>query len=913
MNRTTKALARLATLAVIAGGALSAPFAIGTASAAVTGVAVVNGTIGSVEDAAAQATYPNIGTVTWTASAVNSTISLAGSGAYFPATVNQPANITVTSKTTATCTVAGPCTARVGDTAPESVSVFIVDPGDATSANPTIKFNGIFITGCPSTGLDNGVAPNVAYGTPAQNTPQNCVTQAQFAQPLTVNAKYLAGGAGVVQGTSVFLAANQQAGANTATCTEFIVTQIDCTADASGNFSFNVINNGVTPPTPPTPEADLITITTRNTTGTYPAITAAPPAGAAPTLLVNWGNGGVTPTRVDATGGLVLSPFTAPFAPGNRLAEPGDVEQGTFLVMGSCTPVAPLVTCDNGTPLAGLTVTVTVDHGFITPNCTQGGITSYAQCSFSGTPAVGAQAGNLTSSGQSATFTTGVDGTFKASFGIARDTAFDKNGLVAIHVTVANLPVMLPGDHTAAVTCTTPTPSVVPALAGGPLVQNGPVKPGCPIDGAWTTLGQPLNGGTAKIAVVPSLSSPNNVAILSENNDTVTTGTTAVNVPDVDRVVFKVQLTDQFQNLTANGGSVAPAANAAKLTKTGPGQLWGCGAAFTSTDACTGGGGNVDVTNTQQSDGTFTEVATALGSFTDANAQNRYQVDTMPNGSGNGNAGYGSVTPSVNDGTTTVVLSWTPPTTTFATYHAGTPTIATFTTGNGAAQTDTLTLNFYNQLSQPVVTFAVSPGNTVGTSTAVTVTATVKDQNGKPIVMGLWANSLAVQVVRSGGNEASCTPIQNAANQVIRTNTSGVAGYTFSCDKSGLSTVSMVVTGPGGVSLASGHEAVTFTGAPPVSTIKEKPGLKLTSPKAHRLRVTVTTHPTLKHKRVKVYRVVNGLPHLIGALGTGSTGKGHVTIKHLKSGKVYRIKVLVVNVSSRYHSVFSKTKHHRVK
>jgi hypothetical protein len=610
-------------------------------------------------------------------------------------------------------------------------------------------------------------------------------------------------------------------------------------------------------------------------------------------------------------------------------AEPGDAIQLTFQLFGGCTPDATHSSCDTtGTakpavPLAGVTQTLSVDHGFFTPNCVSpqatrfldvaSGTNDYANCTFNATPAAGTKVGDLKSSGTSTTVRTDDTGQFVVTLGIGKDSAFDSIGsLTAAIKTDGGLVPLQPGGFlTAGTPCTAGQVEIASTGVNG-FVPAGPVPAGCQIDQRWTTNEQPLNGGTAKIAVQPSLSSPNNVAIITENNAAPATGTTAVNVPDVERVVFDVTLTDQFGNLTSNLG--AAGANAATLTKTGPGKLWNCGlGALTSVNACTAQTNGGRTSNAQQADGTFTEAFNSVASYTSVAAQNPYQVDTAPN-AGPANTGYGTVTPSVNDGTTKVVLSWTAPTTTFASFIAGSPNTATYAAGNGAAQTDTLTLNFYNQLSQPVVTFAVSPGNTVGTSTAVTVTATVKDQNGNPIVMGAWPTSLAIQVVRSGGNESSCTPIQDTnTNQFLFTNTSGTAGYTFSCDKAGLSTVTMVVTGPGGVALASGHEAITFTGAPPVSTIKEKPGLKLTSPKAHRLRVSVTTHPTLKHKKVNVYRVVNGIPHLIGALSTGSTGKGHLTIKGLKSGKVYRIKVLVKNVSSKYHSVYSKTKHHVVK
>jgi len=918
-------MARLGTLAIVAGTVLSAPFAIGTASAAplaASDVSTTNGNITSVAEATNHVVYSagTMGTINLTLPgnpAIHDqvTISLSASGAPYFVT-GQPG---VTSPTSVTCTwnaapaagEAPQCAAsyNVGDDTAETVQVIVSDATNASSTVTSLGFNAITIDNCTKVGYETATA----LAAP-QSTAVNCVTQAQFNTPLTETAHYQTGStAGAGQQLSVTLSGNQlAAGSQPADggCTSTFPFQVlTCTTNAAGDIKFTVNNSGTG--NPPAAEADTITVATLGATGAYPVLMAAPPA---PTQQVNWAVGGVTPTRVDVTAGQVIAPSTqgtatAPFA------QPGDVVQGTFKVMGSCTVAAGNATCDNGTPLANATVTVTVDHGFITPNCTKGGITSYAECSFTTTPTVGGAVGNLTNSGQSASFTTNASGNFTASFGIGRDTAFDANGRVPMHVTVAGLPTLLPGDHTTAQTCPTGL-NVLPTIPGGgaPSVQNGPFPGfgGCQVDGAWTTNEQPLNGKSAAIKVVPALSSPNNVAILTENNDDAATGTTAVNVPDVDRVVFKVVLTDQFDNVTSNLGATGK--NIAQLFKTGPGKLWNCGAAFNTTDACSATGNGGRFTNAQQSDGTFNEAFAAVGSYTNVGAQNRYQVDTAQNGAGAGNAGFGSETPSVNDGTTTTVLSWTPPTTTFATYIAGTPVIATFAAGNGTAVTDTLTLNFYNQLAQPVVTFSVSPGNSVQTSTAVTVTATTVDQHGNPIVSIPGVTTTAVQVVRSGANEKSCTPIQNAANQILGSNTSGVTGYTFSCDAAGVANVSMVITGPGGVQLAQGREAITFTGSSIGGGLKtEKPKLGITAPKRHVLVLHVTTHPSLGHVKVHFYKVRHGLKLLVGADRTGPAGHAHLRIKHLKSGTHPKYTAKVVGLSDKYKSKYAKAKRHRVR
>jgi hypothetical protein len=257
-------------------------------------------------------------------------------------------------------------------------------------------------------------------------------------------------------------------------------------------------------------------------------------------------------------------------------------------------------------------------------------------------------------------------------------------------------------------------------------------------------------------------------------------------------------------------------------------------------------------------------------------------------------------------------LSWTPPTTTFATFTAGNPAIATYGAGAGTAQTETLTLNFYNQLAEAVVTFDAKPGTNVQTGTAVTVEATVKDQHGNAIV------NQTIDAVRSGANESTCVPAQgvqnggNVANPLF-TNTSGQAGYSFTCTGAGVSTVSMVVLGPGGTQLAQGNEAITFTGGNINGGQKtEKPTIGITAPKRHELVIHASTHPSLVHVTVHFYKVVHGLKILIGAGRTGLAGHAHLAVKGLRSGTHHRYTAKVVKLSNKYNSKFAKSKSHRV-
>jgi hypothetical protein len=950
MNRTTKALARLGTLAVVAGTVLGTPFAVGTAFAAgnlsnASINSVTNGTVVSNEVAAAQdfSSGQQDGVVSFQNNAGHLIhLTLNGTGAYFPKDAadnlqtNDPAGpagtVTVTGPTTATATACtSPCIVDIEDTVAENVTLFAVDTVDASSLTATVGFNGTYATGCPTTGIDVGLFANPEndghQGLTSENTAKNCVTQGTYGTPLTLSGTYMAGGSGVsgqtmevdIVHSGVPLGQAIFSGVNTSTCTIQNNTKEFCTTDASGNISFTVVDNPTGPPA--SDNGNDVVIKTRApapppaTVNGFPQITSVPPAAVE---QIKFGPGSVTPTRLDLAQTRLIAPSTQTNATA-KFAEPGDVIQNTYTVYGACTPAAPNTTCV-GTKLAGVSLPLSVNHGFFTPNCTQAGITSYAECSFATTPTAGSQVGNLTNSGTTTTVVTNQAGQFTVSLAIGRDAAFDNNGFVTAAVTSGSLGSL--GDETPGVNqanCANSTPVISPPLnsgnpinlGGNPQNLGGQPNPAggtftatffdnCPLDVQWTTAEKPLNGGTAKLQAVAPLASPNNVSIASENNYPATDSGT-INVPDEGRVVFEAVVTDQFGNLTndANDGNLV-------LTKTGPGNLWICNFGIngqTATNACAGPG---EEPATAQPNGTFNQTDNAVvGSYLNIPAQQRYQVDTAKQG-GPANKGYGTTTPSVNDGTTVVTLTWKAPTTTFAQYHAGSPTVATFAAGTATAQTDTFTLNFYNQLSQPVVTFSVKPASTVPTATAVTVAATVVDQFGNPIVSPAIAG---VDFLRSGGNENSCVPAQNgsggATANVVPTDTSGVAAYSFTCNAPGLSTISIVVQGPSGTQLASGQVPITFTGPPPATATTERPTVTARSHRPGRLTVTVVTHPAVAFKRVNIYKMVNGLPHLIGALGTNGAGVGRITL-HLKRHHHYRIQVVVKGLGAGFRSVPSR-------
>ena len=209
------------------------------------------------------------------------------------------------------------------------------------------------------------------------------------------------------------------------------------------------------------------------------------------------------------------------------------------------------------------------------------------------------------------------------------------------------------------------------------------------------------------------------------------------------------------------------------------------------------------------------------------------------------------------------------------------------------------------------MTFKVQPNSSVPTGTAVTVQATVVDQFQNGIV------NQTVDAVRSGANESSCVPSQNLQNggnvtTPLQTNTSGIAGYTFTCNAAGVSNVSMVVLGPGGTQLAQGREAVTFLGNV-VKVKKELPVIKsIKSNKAGHFVIHIRTSPALSHKRINIYSKSNGLYHKIGSVKTGHLGHASKQVGGLQHGRTYHISVKAVGLGARYDSHYSHHKNVRV-
>jgi hypothetical protein len=951
MRRTSKALARVGILAVAAGTILGTPLAIGTANAATPptittpnnglGVPSDHGTVtqipapgtGYLDDAFIRVTSVNPGAT------LDLTLSDPNNTAFFTSSQFMGSDGVQTATgggKTATCVAdaGGNCDVEVGNTTSDAVGIAIQDTSNNTTAISKVHFNGLFFMECPEIGIDTtAVGSNLCRTQGSTNTANQYVVQ------------YLEDGLGVAN-------KNIAAVINGSPAAEFTGTslvdpahpqQSTCSTNTSGECTFFVTD---------TVDNDQFRLVAGFTTALqpfpFPRINPSNVAGTdcADCIdeVVRMSTNAVTANRLDLVDSQVIGPSSQSTA-FQQDAEPGDVVKNTYYLSGGCTVQTGNFSCegpqegpnsDHGENLANTSVTLAVDHGFFTNACTGD---TYGGCTFTTPPASGGTVGNIApagTDGKTITVKTDNFGFVSVYLAIGRDTDFDGNGYVVAHVTDGSIAPQVPHDGVAGQNCATSPQGLQPTLAGNagypgntvdPLGLIGaPIQgkflPGCPVDTVWTTREQPLNGGTAKYSVIAPITSPSNTVQAGENNFAATDTTTA-NVPDIDRVDFVVHITDQFGNLTSDVDPFSGSGNQPTITKTGPGWLYVCGG-YSAVSACTSGASTG--TLTAQSDGTTKQVDShVIGSYNNVasngtlGSQVRYQADdTNAGGPAVINLHYpcnanipGSCTggneaaPGVNDGTQTDVLSWSAPTTQFDQVIGF---VVSTKAGTATAQTDTLTLNFYNQLAQPVVTFTTSPASKVQTSTAVTVSATVVDQFKNGIVAQL------VQFVRSGANEATCTPIQNGpGNYTQATNTLGVAGYTFSCDGAGADTISVVVTTPNGNQLARGTVPVTFTGVSTHSTV-ERPTVNLTSFHAHHLTVHISTSPALGAGRtVDVYRLVNGIKHLVGQTHTGPKGNASLTFHGLRSGAVWRVAAKVINLGTQYRSEYAIAVSHRVK
>jgi hypothetical protein len=208
--------------------------------------------------------------------------------------------------------------------------------------------------------------------------------------------------------------------------------------------------------------------------------------GKSKTVTVDFRTASVALNAVQTVSNTVLSPSASPNTSGT--ARPGDVRKVKYQ-LNDASPAL----------LAGVSTTLTLDHGFFTPAC---GSSTYEQCTFDPAAAASAPAGNLKSLGKSMTVTSDNSGQFTVYIAVGRDAAFDTAGTVN---------------------------ATVSATAGGVTKTATPLT--FSTDGLNNTGVDPINGAAVKFVA--------RTATDKISGD--------VQLPNGS--VFVVRLTDQFGNL----------------------------------------------------------------------------------------------------------------------------------------------------------------------------------------------------------------------------------------------------------------------------------------------------------------------------------------------------------------------------
>jgi len=737
---------------------------------------------------------------------------------------------------TFTCTTAAAppqtCNFAVIDSVSEAVTVTAHDATDTTTPNATAtdNFAGLWFTNCPQTAL---------------NTTGNCVTQQAQGASSTYSVKYLEAGAPAAGRTVAFSLTNTAGGsafaaAQPAGTTFQTGTTAVCTTGADGTCSVTLSANAAA-----TGSATITAIT--QNTAPYPASRAQ--------QLVNF-------VATTTFGRLTRASETdiRPATQADAVNEPGDAVQLKFTATAKCTPATGNNNC-TANALASQQLTVTTDHGFFTPNCISSDVTAtnnYANCTFDPAAASGGKVGNLKSLGASTTVTTDANGQFTVTLAVGRDTSFDQNGVVVATVSAAasggspvaeTAPGQGPNGLTGQTACTAPS-------AGAP-------EAGCPSGTVWTTVARPLNGASVKIVSVPNTSTE---PVLSD------TATNNVPTNNKNTRVVVVHLTDQFGNLTSGGTG----ANAGvTLASTGVADLLHC-TTYSNSVACGDGAGGG--TNTSSGDATASTPSTdssgvatrtythVLGSYLSAFSSTGVPTQER----------YEAVNATNTPGTQTLKATWAAPVTTFNTFAAGPPAVATYTTST-SSMSDTVVINWYDQNAQAVATFSTTPSNTVKAGTVVSVSATVKDQFGQPI------QGDNVQFIRSGpqtNNGTSCSATQSPAG--TKTNAAGQAGFSFTCTNPSTQVVTIVVQDGSGNELARGTQTINFTGTTTSKRTVSAHIVYCKSPSKHLLVCKVQVTPHIAGLQVTLR---DGSGHFLGSQRTNHNGV--VTIKHgrLKSHK----------------------------
>ncbi len=725
---------------------------------------------------------------------------------------------------TATCTITTGtvCNFEFVDPVSEAPTITATQVNGSLVATGSASYASLlWQVGCPANA--DGQNDDVSNATLSSVSDTGCVTQGVTSALQTLTVTYLQGGKPT---PNVTIAVPNPPAALVGTSSEFNLTGqstvpgfVTSQTNASGQATFSF--DGTTAGTeaqveaipfagygqyPATTDAYLIDNIVASTAGSrFDNMTEQLLAPSAPAAAAQ-------PGDVFAITGSVWADCTAPSADNNCLTPTGSwpTTAGTYpLDYGTQTQSATL----NPTFLANTPVTITAPGGFVFTKCTSA---VYNDCSLAGnggtgTAVSGSQVGWLTTSGSTMKTTTNNVGQVTFYLTVQKDANLAKYGIDFGSVTVtvgsatAALSETVPGASASATTCPTigvtdfqSAPFTPAALASGadagvfsPIYApgHGPVA-GCASAQLVQTYSAPYNYSSPLVSAIPAKSFS-------------TTGST--NVPDVNTEQFHVTLQDQFGNPLGN-----QTATGVNITSTdNGGGLYYC-ANSTSLTTCNGSSGPVpDTTPTNTNVEVQQSTVLVDNGFTQpfvlrAPTYNYYTATAT-------NPDQGAVL----DGAQVVNVSGSLPTDVWQPQTPNSTVLVPNTTGTAAITASNFTINWYNQLAQPIVTFKVTPKATVGIGQVITLSAKVVDQFKNPIA----GDRVEFFFGGSGYNALICQEGFFAPT----TNANGTAGDSITCSGNSTINATIIVTDASGNEIARGSYVLRFSGGPTVTKVYVTP------------------------------------------------------------------------------------------
>ena len=708
----------------------------------------------------------------------------------------------------------GTCSFYFADPVSEQTTLSVSDPQDpnvALAATGTANYQSLlWATGCsPDANGQNDLVTNTS-------TSGGCVTQmATGSQSITDT--YLQDGK-PVSGVSVLaelLGVDNPPGTPAPTdATLSGPTELGGLAfaitNAAGQATFTLYSNTVG--TQATVLSETSALVGPSNTGNYP--TAYPSAYLMDNVMTS-----TVAQRLDNISETLLAP-----AGYSWTAQPGDVYMVTYRLWGDCstnvatgqnnctTPSAGGFSYSSVEPtwLANVPVTLTAPSGWQFTSCSGD---TYESCAFTGnggtgSPSTGSQVGWLKTSGTTMSTTTDSSGSVTVFLTVQSDPNLNNYGWDFGQVTASSgaasgLGETVPGSAPSSDTCGAvgPTPYGPSSETGSTLLTEAhggqdeqytnlgdDTYEGCATDQMVQTWTPPLNAQTP--VVVP-------VAAPDSNGTMTTSGTT--NLPDASLIAatrtvipnaeaFKVVVEDQFGNYSDFNGTTTYVGS-----QDNGGGLWYC-TAGQSANSCVDSGGRFSpgaLRNVEYSEN-VNQVLTQAGTVTPAyndmldpwgDYTQPFEIATS----------YNPVQPAVLDGLQGIQAGNLDSSTT--TWTGATPASGE-TFGSVTVTGTAFGINWYNQLVQPIVTFKITNSRIVKVGTVITVSATVKDQYGRPI------KGLPVQFFYGGNgfNFNSC----EYNNFTEYTDANGTAGASATCSNNATVRNTVLVSDVSGNEIARG-------------------------------------------------------------------------------------------------------------